>query len=128
MSPAKILIVDDDPEIRALLSRYLAKEGYETQESDNGREGLVMAKSGQFDLIILDKILPEIDGFKISRLLKSDKKLSKTPVMILTALTDAKNKMAGYESDADEYETKPVEKDNFLKKVKNLIVKREEIK
>ena len=127
MSPAKILIVDDDPEIRTLLRLYLSKDGYEVQESDNGREGLILAKSEQFDLVILDKILPEVDGLKICRLIKSDKHLSKMPVMILTALTDAKDKMAGYESEADDYETKPVDKDSFLKKVRQLIEVKEKL-
>ncbi|MFC1501340.1 response regulator transcription factor [Elusimicrobiota bacterium] len=121
----RILVIDDDPEILVLLKTYLETEGYEVIQSDNGAEGLEKAHSEMPDLIILDLVLPDIDGLKICRRLKSDNKYKNIPILVLSALDDQKHKMEGFESDADDYETKPFEKDGLIKRVKKLLTKKE---
>jgi DNA-binding response OmpR family regulator len=100
----KILVVDDEERLRMLLQSYLRQEGFEVVTAVNGREALFMARQEQPDLIILDLMMPEMDGFSF---MNAHNKERNTPVIILTAKLDEQEKVLGLELGADDYVTKP---------------------
>ncbi|MDM7925019.1 MAG: response regulator [bacterium] len=104
---SKILIVDDDPGIRMLLSKFLQREGYETIPAQNGLEGVELAKKHQPDLIIMDVVMPQMDGLTAARLIKFYKPLSEVPVLFLTAKDAEKEIELAQEVRAEVYITKP---------------------
>lgn len=104
---SKILIVDDDPGIRMLLSKFLQREGYETIPAQNGLEGVELAKKNQPDLIIMDVVMPQMDGLTAARLIKFYKPLSEVPVLFLTAKDAEKEIELAQEVRAEVYITKP---------------------
>ena len=101
----KILIVEDDHDINNLLAMNLRASGYQIESSEDGMQGLNMAQTGSYDLIILDLMLPEIDGLEICRRLRGEGKT--TPIIILTAKDDEIDRVLGLEMGADDYLTKP---------------------
>lgn len=101
---AQILIVDDDSNIRNVLRVALGQAGHQSEEAGDGAEGLAKAKSGRFDLILLDIGLPEADGFDVCRALR---KTSDVPVLFLTARDEEIDRIVGLELGADDYVTKP---------------------
>ena len=113
----KILIVDDEQDIVESLKFVLETSDYTCYCAYDGEEGLRLAKEIQPDLIILDVMMPKINGFKISRLLKFDNKYKNIPILMLTARSQEEDKLIGEETGADEYITKPFELDYVLKKV-----------
>ncbi len=98
-----ILLVEDDKFLAELYSTKLNLEGYETDLATEGKKGLRMAKEKQYDLILLDVILPGMDGFEILKNLKSDKKTRGIPVILLTNLSQKDEIMKGLELGADDY-------------------------
>jgi DNA-binding response OmpR family regulator len=100
----KILVVDDEERLRMLLQSYLRQEGFEVVTAVNGREALFVARQEQPDLIILDLMMPEMDGFSFMR---AHNKERDTPIIILTAKLDEQEKVLGLELGADDYVTKP---------------------
>ncbi|MFT6029846.1 MAG: DNA-binding response OmpR family regulator [Oleiphilaceae bacterium] len=102
---SKILIVEDDHDINNLLAMNLRSSGYEIESSENGMQGLKMAQAGTYDLIILDLMLPEIDGLEICRRLRGEGKT--TPIIMLTAKDGEIDRVLGLEMGADDYLTKP---------------------
>ncbi|WP_299722314.1 response regulator transcription factor [uncultured Tateyamaria sp.] len=104
MSTHHLLIVDDDPHIRSVLRIALQRAGYEVSEAGDGAEGLSKARSGRFDLIVLDIGLPEIDGLAVCRTLRAN---DETPVLFLTARQDEIDRVLGFELGGDDYVTKP---------------------
>lgn len=100
----QILIIDDDTELCELLAEYLSSEKFEPTCIHNGKSGLKMAVSGQFDLIILDVMLPEMNGLEVLKNLRSS---SYTPVIMLTARGDEIDRILGLELGADDYLPKP---------------------
>ena len=101
----KILIVEDEDTVRELLSEGLRSEGYEVLEADNGLDGLQMAKDLQLDLILLDLMLPEMDGMSVCRILR---RTSDVPIIMLTARGTEMDKIVGLETGADDYIVKPL--------------------
>jgi len=104
---AKVLIVDDDPGIRMLLSKFLQREGFETIMAQNGLEGVETAKKLQPELIIMDVVMPQMDGLTAARLIKFYKPLSEVPVIFLTAKDANKEIELAQEVRAEVYITKP---------------------
>ena len=104
MAQAHMLIVDDDPHIRSVLRIALQQADYEVSEAGDGAEGLTKARSGRFDLIVLDIGLPEMDGLAVCRTLRAT---HATPVLFLTARQDEIDKVLGFELGGDDYVTKP---------------------
>jgi CheY-like chemotaxis protein len=104
---AKILIVDDDPGIRMLLSKFLQREGFETIMAQNGLEGVEFAKKHQPDLIVMDVVMPQMDGLTAARLIKFYKPLSNVPILFLTAKDADKEIELAQEVRAEVYITKP---------------------
>ncbi|MBV9215932.1 MAG: response regulator transcription factor [Acidobacteria bacterium] len=100
----KILIIDDDEELCELVSEYLGVEGFEVQAVNDGQTGLEQARSGKFDMVILDVMLPKMNGFDVLRSLRESSEL---PVIMLTARGDDMERIVGLEIGADDYLPKP---------------------
>lgn len=113
----KILIVDDEQDIVESLKFVLEASDYTCYCAYNGEDGLRMAKEIMPDLMILDVMMPKINGYKISRLLKFDNKYKDIPILMLTARSQEEDKLIGEETGADEYITKPFDLDYVMKKV-----------
>ncbi len=113
----KILIVDDEKDITETISFMLKAKGYEVIEGYDGEEGLKLAKENMPDLIILDVMMPKINGYKIARLLKYDTKYKHIPIIMVTARGQDADKLIGEETGADEYITKPFEFEEILNAV-----------
>ena len=117
----KILIVDDEQDIVESLKFVLETEDYTCYCAYNGEDGLRLAKEIMPDLIILDIMMPKINGYKISRLLKFDAKYKNIPILMVTARSQEEDKLIGEETGADEYITKPFELEEVVKKVKEYL-------
>jgi DNA-binding response OmpR family regulator len=116
----KILIVEDDDTILLGLKDDLEFEGYEVATADNGRDGYMLAKNKEFDLIILDILLPELTGFEICKKLREGQ--VETPILMLTAAkTEEMDKVMGLEMGADDYVTKPVGSREMVARVKAIL-------
>lgn len=114
----KILIVEDEPEIRELLANYLRHEGYEIATAEDGVEALSFFAKTEPDLVILDIMIPKIDGFGVCEVIK---KQSDVPVMFLSALADDVSQIRGYDLMADDYVTKPFSMPILIRKVNALM-------
>lgn len=125
MSQAKILIVDDEPDLAETVRFSLELEGYNVLVATNGEEGLNVARQEKPDLILLDLMLPKLDGYKVCRLLKFDERYKSIPILMLTARTQEKDKILGKETGANEYITKPFDMDELMAKIKSYLSKRE---
>jgi len=101
---AKILICDDEPGLRAVIKRYAQFDGYETAEAGNGIEAVAACKKEQFDLIIMDIMMPELDGFAA---VKEIRKTSDVPIIMLSARGEEYDKVLGFEYGVDDYVVKP---------------------
>jgi DNA-binding response OmpR family regulator len=121
MSPKKILVVDDEVDLVETVRFPLEMEGFDVLVSYNGEDALSQARKENPDLIILDLMLPKLDGYKVCRLLKFDERYKHIPILMLTAKTQEKDKILGKETGADEYITKPFEMDDLMEKVKKYL-------
>ncbi len=115
----KILVVDDEESIRELLSVQLGKNGYEVLTAADGMEAL--DKVSGADLVLLDIMMPEIDGFEVCRRLKADKELMAIPVIMLTAKTEEIDKVLGLELGADDFISKPFSLREVLARIKAVL-------
>lgn len=117
----KILLVDDEPEIQTIIGARLAAAGYEVLIAKDGQEGLNMARSESPDAVLLDLMIPKIDGFKVCRMLKFDKSFENIPVIIFSARgSDADKKMAE-QVGANAYLVKPFNLDLFAQTIQRLL-------
>lgn len=114
----KVLVVEDDPAIREALTYNLGREGYEVQAVGDGLEALKAARSSMPDLIVLDLMLPELDGFDVTRTLRKE---SSVPILMLTARDDEIDRVLGLELGADDYLTKPFSMRELLARVKAML-------
>ncbi len=121
MEKKKILIVDDDFDIVEAIKFNLEFEGIECITAHDGEEALFKAKNEYPDLIVLDVMLPKINGFKVCRLLKFDDVYKKIPIIMLTARAQEKDVKIGGETGADKYLTKPFEMDHLVSLVNQFI-------
>lgn len=117
----KILVVDDEPVIIKVIESRLKANGYEVITASDGQEGLNLARSEKPDLIILDLMLPKIDGYRVCRLLKFDDNFKQIPVLMLTARVQESDKQKGMEAGADAYLSKPFDPETFLSMIKDLL-------
>ncbi|MCB0036133.1 MAG: response regulator transcription factor [Anaerolineales bacterium] len=111
----KILVVEDDPVILETVEYNLTRQGYEVDMAENGRVGLDKARNNKPDLIILDVMLPGIDGFEVCRIVRKEMNV---PIIMLTAKSDEVDKVVGLEMGADDYLTKPFSMRELLARVK----------
>ena len=117
----KILIVDDEAVIIEILQFVLEAQGYECMTAFDGEDGLKLAREANPDLIILDVMMPKINGYKISRLLKFDSKYKDIPILMVTARSQENDKLIGEETGADEYITKPFEIEELVNRVNHYL-------
>lgn len=125
MQANTILIVDDDMANLALCQAFLEPQGYAVVVAQGGREALSLAKAASPDLILLDVMMPDIDGFEVCRQLKSDEATAAIPVIMLTALTAASDCLTGLQSGALEYLMKPFDRAQILARIDNILKIRE---
>jgi two-component system, OmpR family, response regulator len=112
---ARILLVDDEQSIQTLLSYPLQKEGYDVVQATDGRQALERFEEQPFDLVVLDLMLPKLDGLEVCRLLRSR---SAVPIIMLTAKSEEIDKVVGLELGADDYITKPFSMREFSSRIK----------
>jgi two-component system alkaline phosphatase synthesis response regulator PhoP len=124
----KILIVDDDPDLVEAVSTILESKGYAVVAAYGGVEGLKKARTERPDLIVLDVMMPDKDGYAVCRELKADEKYRSIPILLLTAVvanipTSKYTQQMGMEMEADDYVDKPVEPSELVRRVEALISK-----
>ena len=115
----KILIIEDEPSIAAPIQRILERRAYAVDYVEDGRSGYEMAKINEYDCILLDLNLPEMDGLEVAKMLRKDK--ISTPILMLTARTTQQDKWEGFESGTDDYLTKPFDIKELLLRIKALV-------
>jgi len=115
---SKILIVDDEPTIVELLEEHLRSEGYDTIHAYSGEEALQLLEGEIPDLVLLDLMLPGMDGYEVCRLMQRDSRLNHIPVIMLTARSAVPNKVLGYQRGADDYVVKPFDPDELSVRVR----------
>jgi class 3 adenylate cyclase len=116
----RVLIVDDDPNMVALLSRLLEKEGMKIDAEYDGEAALAHIAASQPDLVLLDIVMPGMDGFEVCRRLKADPATALIPVVLVTALEDHASRVRGIDAGADDFLCKPVNREELIARVKNL--------
>lgn len=121
---AKILLVEDNEMNRDMLSRRLAKRGYEVLIAVEGEQGVALARTGSPDLVLMDMSLPVLDGWEATRRLKSDPATRSIPIIALTAHAMAGDREKAREAGCDDFDTKPVELPRLLSKIEGLLQKR----
>ena len=119
----KILVVDDEPDVASLLTLMLKSQGYEVITAGDGQDALEKARSEKPDLIVLDIMLPKLDGYRVARMLKFDENFSHIPIIMVTAKIQEKDKKIGIETGADAYVTKPFDTTALLEKIKESLSK-----
>jgi adenylate cyclase len=119
--PPRILIVDDNETNRDILRTRLGRQGYELVEAADGEEAMAAAREHLPDLILLDVMMPKVDGIEACRQLKADANLPFIPIILVTAKADTKDVVAGLEAGADEYLTKPVDQAALAARVKSML-------
>ncbi len=117
----RILLVDDEPDILEILSYNLSAEGYQVFTAKNGMEGVSKAKKKQPHLIVLDLMMPEMDGIEACETIRSTKGLENTIITFLTARGEDYSQVAGFDAGADDYITKPIKPKVLISKVKALL-------
>ena len=121
MNKKTILIIDDEPDMIYAVQMQLEANGYNVITAGDGEEGLEEARNQKPNLIILDLMLPKLDGYKICRLLKFDEKYRKIPIIMYTARGQEEDKNLGYEVGADIYLVKPFEPKVLLENIHSLL-------
>lgn len=121
MEPKRILVVDDEPDLIELVSYNLKKEGYKVSTAADGEEALEKLRKGGFDLVILDLMLPGVQGVEVCRMLRNNPKTESLPVIMLTAKGDVSDRIRGLDIGADDYMTKPFSPKELLARVKALL-------
>lgn len=118
MSKYKVLLVDDEWNMRNLIKIYLRKEGFDVHEVSTGQDALLLFAQQQFDLILLDVMMPDQDGWQVCRAIRE---ISNVPVLMLTARTDTKDKVLGLGIGADDYVTKPFHAAELIARIYSLL-------
>ncbi|MDZ7835347.1 MAG: response regulator [Alkalibacterium sp.] len=118
----KLLVVDDEDRIRRLLKMYLEKADYSIEEAENGQIALDMALENDYDLILLDVMMPEMDGIEVAEEIRKEKE---TPIMMLTAKGEELNRIQGFEAGVDDYIVKPFSPREIVLRVAAIIKRTE---
>lgn len=117
----KILVIDDDIAINELVKINLELQGYEVKQAFNGTEGFALAKQEAPELIILDVMMPEVDGYTVAQRIRQCEEISDTPIIMLTALSQLNDKVNGFNIGVDDYLTKPFEIAELIVRVRALL-------
>lgn len=124
MAPKKILVIEDDEDIQELVKYNLVKEGYQSLQALTGEDGLKLARGKQPDLIVLDLMLPGLDGMEVCKQLKRDPKTESIPVVMLTAKAEESDIVAGLEVGADDYLPKPFSPKVLIARIRTILRRR----
>jgi DNA-binding response OmpR family regulator len=114
----RVLVIDDDAELCALVSRYLTAEGFEIERAFSGADGLERALLGKYSLIMLDVMMPDLNGFDVLRRIRTE---SRTPVLMLTARGDTLDRILGLEMGADDYLPKPFDPSELAARIRAIL-------
>ncbi len=117
----KILIVDDEPDIVELVSYNLKKDGFRVTTASDGEEALKKIRKDKFDLVVLDLMLPGLQGVELCRIIRNDPKTANTPIIMLTAKGEEVDRVIGLESGADDYMTKPFGSRELIARIKAVL-------
>jgi two-component system alkaline phosphatase synthesis response regulator PhoP len=121
MDNIKILIVDDEPDILEILQYNLEKEGYQVVTASDGEEAVAVAEREQPNLIVLDIMMPKIDGVEVCRILRTKPEFDRTPITFLTAREEDYSQIAALDVGGDDYITKPIRPRVFISRIKALL-------
>src|SRR5713101_421182 len=119
--PTRILVVEDDQDIAQLVARYLEKAGFTADVVSSGREALTTIGARAPDLLILDRMLPHVDGLEICRAVRSNAKTAAMPIIMLTARAEESDRIVGLELGADDYVAKPFSPSELVARVRALL-------
>ena len=114
----RILVVEDEPDLLSSLAKALREEGYAVDTAEDGEEGLYKAESWDYDAVVLDVMLPKLDGWGVLQKLR---KIKKVPVLMLTARSASRDRVRGLDTGADDYVVKPFDLPEFLARLRALI-------
>ena len=120
LAKPRILVVEDDPDLRTILKLQLVSQGYEVTETCNGAEGFAAIQEFTPDCVILDLMMPVMDGFGFLKRTRSILALQEIPILILTASEDERNRIRGYQYQANSYMSKPYDLDELTEEVGRL--------
>jgi adenylate cyclase len=120
-TPPRILVADDTPANVRMLETRLRHDGYEVVVARDGEETLAVAHATQPDLILLDIMMPKLDGIAVCQRLKGDPAFPFTPIIMVTAMTDTKDVVAGFDAGGDDYLTKPVDQQALMARVRSML-------
>ena len=121
MSKQTILVVDDERDLLDLIEYNLKKEGFKVLKAENGEEGISKAKEHKPDLILLDIMMPKMDGLEAVEIMRKDDDLRKTPIIFLTARSDEKTEIDGLNKGGDDYITKPISTTKLVSRIKAVL-------
>jgi len=123
-SQARVLVADDEDDVRELVVYRLSRSGYDVVEARDGEEALRLAGERTPDLLVLDVMMPRIDGYELTRRLRAEPATSRVPVILLTARTQENDVSQGFEAGADDYLKKPFNPDELLARVRAVLGRR----
>jgi phosphate regulon transcriptional regulator PhoB len=118
---ADVLVVEDEPDIRQLIVHHLERDGFRCREASNGADALRLVRTSTPDLIVLDLMLPELDGLAVTRKLRGDAATSAVPIIMLTAKSDEVDRVVGLELGADDYVAKPFSPKELVARVRAVL-------
>ncbi|MEE6450109.1 response regulator transcription factor [Gottfriedia acidiceleris] len=118
MNHVKVLVVDDDPNIRELISIFLSGEGYTVIEAENGQEALTILEENNIQIVVVDVMMPEVDGYELT---KEVKKYYDIPILMVTAKGESQDKLKGFDLGVDDYVVKPFDPLEIVARVKALL-------
>jgi twitching motility two-component system response regulator PilG len=118
---ATLLVVEDDPRCIRLMELILGSRGYQTVVAKNGEQALALIEARRFDLVVLDLMLPQVDGFEVLRHIREDPELADVPIVITSATADPTSKQGAADLGADAYVTKPFRKAELLDTIESLV-------
>lgn len=121
MNPANILIIEDDPIVSRTIERSLRSEDFKVTVSNSGVEGIKIARRSQQDIVILDVIMPGMDGYAVCREMRNDPLISNIPILFLTAKIKDEDRIEGFRAGADDYLTKPFNVDELILRVRAIL-------
>ena len=121
MSKQTILVVDDEQDLLDLIEYNLKKEGFAVIKAENGLEGIKAAKEHKPDLILLDIMMPKMDGLEVCNQIRQDQEIKKTPIIFLTARGDEKTEVEGLNMGGDDYVTKPISTTKLMSRIKAVL-------
>ncbi len=120
-----VLVVDDDADIRALLANKMEQDGYSVSTAEHGRDAVTAAAALRPDVVLLDALMPEMDGFQVAEALKSDDATRNAPIIMVTALNDHESRLRALKVGVQEFLTKPIDRNEVSLRVRNMLMLKE---